>query len=78
MSLTNEGLARIKWLFPKENIIEEYDKLVRPIINSILVYQKQNKILRQTRDILLPKLISGELDVSDLEIKVRETDKEKV
>ncbi len=78
MSLTNEGLARIKWLFPKENIIEEYDKLARPIINSILVYQKQNKILRQIRDILLPKLISGELDVSDLEIKVRETDKEKI
>lgn len=71
MSLTNEGLARIKWLFPKENIIEEYDKLVRPIINSILVYQKQNKILRQTRDILLPKLISGELDVSNLEMKVK-------
>jgi type I restriction enzyme S subunit len=28
--------------------------------------------LRQTRDLLLPKLISGEIDVSDLDIKMRE------
>ena len=31
---------------------------------------KKNKNLRQTRDFLLPKLISGELDVSDLNIKI--------
>lgn len=48
---------------------------VHPLIDLILVYQKRNKILRETRDLLLPKLISGELDVSDLEITVR---KEKV
>jgi len=34
---------------------------------------EKNNNLRQTRDLLLPKLISGELDVSDLDIA---TDKE--
>ena len=72
MSLTNEGLARIKWLFPKDDIVYEFDKIVHPIIDLILVYQRRNKILRQTRDLLLPKLISGELDVSGLDIKIGE------
>jgi type I restriction enzyme S subunit len=32
----------------------------------------KNEALRTTRDLLLPKLISGELDVEDLDIEVRE------
>jgi type I restriction enzyme, S subunit len=34
--------------------------------------RKISAVLRQTRDLLLSKLISGDLDVSDLDIKVRE------
>ena len=30
--------------------------------------KEKNKNLHQTRDLLLPKLISGELDISELEI----------
>jgi hypothetical protein len=30
---------------------------------------KRNEVLRRTRDLLLPRLISGEVDVSELEIK---------
>jgi type I restriction enzyme S subunit len=33
---------------------------------------QKNINLRQTRDLLLPRLISGELDVSELDINVRE------
>jgi type I restriction enzyme S subunit len=33
---------------------------------------RQNQVLRQTRDLLLPKLISGEIDVSELDIDVGE------
>ena len=35
-------------------------------------YAERIATLRQTRDLLLPKLISGELDVSDLEITLPE------
>jgi type I restriction enzyme S subunit len=34
--------------------------------------QVRNSNLRQTRDLLLPKLISGELDVSELDITIPE------
>lgn len=39
----------------------------RKMINSLL---KKNNNLRQTRDLLLPRLISGEIDVENLDIKV--------
>jgi type I restriction enzyme S subunit len=32
----------------------------------------KNSIVRQTRDLLLPKLISGQLDVEDLDIEIGE------
>ena len=38
----------------------------------VMSLRAKNQTLRQTRDLLLPKLISGELDVSDLDIKITE------
>ncbi len=72
MALTNEGLEKIKIIVPNKNIIEDFGKIMLPLLDKIFVMQKKNKILRQTRDLLLPKLISGELDVSDMDIKKRE------
>jgi len=43
---------------------------IKPLLTSI--YAEKIDILRQTRDLLLPKLISGEVDVSELDIKVPE------
>jgi type I restriction enzyme S subunit len=43
-----------------------------PLFCSRRILLEQNAILRQTRDLLLPKLISGKLDVSELDIKVPE------
>ena len=42
------------------------------MINALL---KKNNNLRQARDLLLPKLISGEIDVSELDIDVSRVDK---
>jgi len=36
------------------------------------VAEGRKATLKQTRDLLLPKLISGEIDVSDLDIKTSE------
>jgi type I restriction enzyme S subunit len=37
---------------------------------TIKSYSSKNQNLRKTRDLLLPKLISGQLDVEELDIKV--------
>lgn len=46
----------------------EYLKLILPIIKSIKVNEAQNEKLAALRDNLLPKLMSGEIDVSDIQL----------
>ena len=46
-----------------------FEELVRPVRRRIELMVTQNQKLRQTRDLLLPKLISGQVDVSQLDIR---------
>lgn len=55
-------------ILPRREIIEKFDKLIIPIFNKILILQKKNQNLKETRDLLLPRLISGKLDIKDLHI----------
>ncbi len=43
----------------------QYDELVKPFFEAINVFRSKNRKLRRTRDLLLPKLISGDIDVSN-------------
>ena len=72
ISLTKKGLASIKIVIPSKHIILRFNEIVLPMVNQILIIQKNNNCLKKTRDLLLPKLISGKIDVSDLDIKIEE------
>jgi len=48
----------------------DFVKTIFEINNSL---RKKNRNLRKTRDLLLPRLISGEIDVENLDIKTGET-----
>lgn len=61
---------KMKVLQPTEEILENYDKQVRPMLNMITNLTQQNFVLRDARDLLLPKLMSGEIDVSKLDINI--------
>lgn len=52
-----------------KTVVDQFGLLVKPMHKSILNYRKQNQTLAQIRDILLPKLMSGEIKLSqdDLE-----------
>ncbi len=57
------------WIYHPDNpLVKEYCKWVQPIFTTILRNCSQNVKLSQLRDALLPKLMSGELDVSDIDI----------
>ena len=53
--------------FPIE-VVVNFEKMVSPIFENIKVLSIKNENLKQTRDILLPRLISGEIDVENMEI----------
>lgn len=48
--------------------IEIFDSIARNITKKIFANCQENEALKQMRDTLLPKLMSGELDVSNIEI----------
>ena len=55
---------------PDVEIGKRYETIVKPIEELIGQLVMKNTNLRQTRDLLLPKLISGEIDVSELNINI--------
>ena len=66
--INQSNLNRIPILVPPQGVLERFDKMIEPIFDSIATLDLKNINLRQTRDLLLPKLISGEIDVSDLDV----------
>jgi type I restriction enzyme S subunit len=53
---------------PLNNFLAMFDQTAKPITDLIGKLHCKNTTLRQTRDLLLPRLISGEVDVSALAI----------
>lgn len=45
------------------DIIEKFMKIINPIFENMWNLQKQNQNLKETRDMLIPKLVSGEVEV---------------
>lgn len=51
-----------------ETTLKEFDALVAPLFDAILNADRENFKLAAMRDALLPKLMSGEIDVSDVQL----------
>ena len=59
-----EDFENAKLLKPASDLVKAFDRIAEPMMRLVAVLQVKNANLRATRDLLLPKLISGELDVS--------------
>lgn len=66
--ITVSSLEKYKLYYPDEKAAKEFSDIVIPIRDRIRENRKENQKLEELRDRLLPKLMSGELDVSDLDI----------
>src|SRR5699024_11164463 len=64
-NINKTTFSNLKMLLPSESILKKYHRLCEPIFEYILLIQKQNKKLVETRDTLLPKLMSGEIRVEE-------------
>lgn len=62
-SMTTNILNAIKLVIPKDEIFEDFETVVSPMYTAMKQLEVQNKKLSQTRDALLPKLMSGEVEV---------------
>lgn len=55
------------WLVPKEECTE-FEEIARTYTDKLNLISKENIILKQLRDTLLPKLMNGEIDLDKIEI----------
>ncbi len=69
MTNVNKGkFGGMKLVSPAQKLLKEYHARSAPMLDLVCALQKKNEVLRQTRDLLLPKLISGEIDVDALDL----------
>lgn len=61
--LTIAGLIGVKLKLPNKETLIEFNKIVDPVFDLIHTLEKQNTKLREARDILLPRLMSGQIEV---------------
>lgn len=59
-------IAEIEVPLPEKLNLVRYNNAVKPLFSMMQQNEDENKRLRALRDILLPKLMSGEIDVSDI------------
>jgi type I restriction enzyme S subunit len=57
---------------PTQEICNRFEMITSSLTRKIVLLNQKNANLRQTRDLLLPRLISGEIDVENLDIKTGE------
>lgn len=62
-SMTTKILDAMDVVIPDKETLEKFDKLTKTYFNKIKTLQGQNERLKIARDLLLPKLMSGEVEV---------------
>ena len=62
-SMTVKILNAMDILIPTSEVLERYDSVAKKYFEQITALRRQNELLTEARDRLLPKLMSGELEV---------------
>ncbi|MHA6612156.1 restriction endonuclease subunit S [Photobacterium damselae] len=65
--LTKAIMESQKLVVPSEPIVEAFSKVVTPLFAQIDSLHKENQVLEKLRDTLLPKLLSGEIELGKCE-----------
>jgi type I restriction enzyme S subunit len=65
--ISKKVFRSISVVVPSSKSIDAFDEIVRPLYNKIVSNTIENESLIQTRDSLLPKLMSGEIRLKDAE-----------
>jgi type I restriction enzyme S subunit len=63
--LNQQDTKSIPILVPSNKVCEAFEEITRPMISYVLKNSKQDKELETLRDTLLPRLISGELQIPE-------------
>lgn len=68
VNLTTSGICETMVLVPDNDSLEEFYKNVTPMYEKIFIINNEIEYLQKLRNVLLPKLMNGEIDVENIEI----------
>ncbi len=68
VNLSSTEIKASKVLLPSKEVNVAFSSITLPMFDTIINNQLENQSLSQLRDSLLPKLMSGELDVSNIDL----------
>ena len=68
VNLSSSEIKTSQTVLPSEKVNTAFSEITLPMFETIISNQLENQRLVQLRDTLLPKLMSGELDVSDIDL----------
>lgn len=66
--LNQPELLSVSIKLPSEDVLETFEEQVNPLMHQIALNALESKRLSDLRDAILPKLMSGEIDVSSIEL----------
>lgn len=66
--VSQANLKKVPAIIPPKEVLNQFDDIIQPIFAEIRNLRSENQRLSVVRDTLLPKLMSGELDVSDIDL----------
>ena len=66
--LPRERVKAMELPLPDNDTLARFNAVIAPIVSLIITNQQENVRLASVRDSLLPKLMSGEIDVSDIQL----------
>ena len=65
--ISKKAFRPVPVVVPSERVLTAYERLIRPLYERIVTNMKESASLAQTRDLLLPKLMSGEIRLAEAE-----------
>ena len=66
--ISQANLRSIQVVIPPQKLLTDYNSQIEPLFALLRTNEEANKSLATLRDTLLPKLVSGEIDVSDIQL----------
>lgn len=66
--ITKGAFKRFLFLRPLPKVLERFSRVVTPISDEIAMCERTNHRLRATRDLLIPRLVTGRLDISEVDL----------
>jgi len=68
LEIAKTVFKKIKITWPSSKMLNRYHDLVKPIHQNMTNLTKQNQLLKEARDLLLPRLMMGMIDVDKIEV----------